>query len=108
MSSFTSLRPLHQYYVSGTPTALSTTSTEVTESGVYLLSSGGTVTYVLITDAPDASTTPDAENSIALEQNASMPIFIKAQQYIKRNTYPTVNNVADVGDGGTYTLLKAY
>ena len=92
--------PIHQYYVAGPTTALSTTATEVTEGGVYLLNSGNVVIYVRITDATD-NTTPTADNGFTLAVNSNMTVYIKTGQYI---------HASDPGedDSGCYTLLKPY
>ena len=87
------LAPLHQFKINGTATALSETATEVTTSGVYLLSNGESATHIRITDASD-TTTPTAQNGFTLTPNSTMTLFISAGQFVHGS-----------GTGGSYTLL---
>ena len=91
-----SLPPLHQFHVAGTATSLSETATEVTVSGVYLLSNGENATHIRITSASD-TTTPTAQNGFTLTPNSTMALYIKAGQFVHAS-----------GVGGSYTLLNPY
>ena len=100
MSLKTSLRPLHQYYIGGSATALSETAAEVTAGGVYLLNCGDTVLHIRITDDTD-TTTPTAANGFTLAANSNMTVYIKSGQYIHASALGATGS-------GSYTLLKPY
>jgi len=89
------LPPLHQYSVAKDAIGLSLTSTEVTESGVYLFSSGhGSGIFVRITAASDA-TEPTASNGFILTPNATLALYVEAGQFIHASN-----------TNGSYTLLR--
>ena len=72
--------PAHRLAVAGTATVWSTTATEITVSGTYLISAGS-AGHVRITDTSD-TTTPAGNNGISLAEDEKFYVFIKSGQFI--------------------------
>ena len=77
--------PIHQHAVTDDITALSTTATQITEGGTYIISQDSGTIYLRITDTEDNATVLTNQNSISLSDDAYIILYIKAGQWIRTN-----------------------